>query len=302
MIQPKYWCKHCKTFVRDTKLEKANHDATPKHQGNLKRFLRDLHKGHEREEREKQRAKDEVNRLNGVVGSSGSNRGGVPWEGRPAIPPPSMAGNQQATPADRKRQLAQLAEMGVAIPEDFRKDMAMAGDWQTTSETPIYENGFMKKEDTEDVKPEGLNVGVRKRKYEGQEEREEAGETVARKGWGSTIRTYPGDEAGEDDLAALLKNTKSVRRESNGPQIVASDGSSLREQTSLHSTTEESRSSLAPSTIKKEASADSDGVTDTMLGQTTVVEAGGGPLKQEENPPDDGVVFKKRKAKPIRQK
>ena len=30
VVKPKYWCKHCKTYVRDTKLEKANHEATPK--------------------------------------------------------------------------------------------------------------------------------------------------------------------------------------------------------------------------------------------------------------------------------
>ena len=43
---PKYWCKHCGIYVRDTKLERTNHEATGKHQGALKRFLRDLHRGH----------------------------------------------------------------------------------------------------------------------------------------------------------------------------------------------------------------------------------------------------------------
>ncbi len=70
--QPKYWCKHCKTYVRDTKLERTNHDATPKHQGNLKRFLKDLHRGHEKDEKDKERAKAEVARLNGLPVGSGS--------------------------------------------------------------------------------------------------------------------------------------------------------------------------------------------------------------------------------------
>lgn len=299
---PKYWCKHCKTFVRHTKLEKTNHEATPKHQGNLKRFLRDLHKGHERDERDKQRAKDEVDRLNGVVSATGSKSGGAPWERRSAIPPPSVNPYQQASPADRKRQLAQLAEMGVAIPEDFRREMAMAGDWQTTSERPVYENDFMKKEETEDVKPGGLNVGVRKRKLEGEEEKEEAGETVVRRGWGSTIRAYPGPGGDEDDLDTLLKNTKSVIRESEGVQTLGSDQSPRPEQEDGHVTAKENQPGLEWPAIKEEESAESDLVPNATLNETAAVGTAPVSIKQEENPPDSGVVFKKRKAKPIRQK
>ncbi|KAL9134413.1 MAG: hypothetical protein Q9175_004409, partial [Cornicularia normoerica] len=293
---PKYWCKHCKTFVRDTKLEKTNHEATPKHQGNLRRFLRDLHKGHERDERDKQRAKDEVDRLNGVVSASGSKSGRAPWERRPAIPPPSIGVNRQATSADRKRQLAQLAEMGVAVPDDFRREMAMAGDWQTTSERVIYDNDFMKKEeDSEDVKHGGLNVGVRKRKFEGQEEEEEAGEMVIRKDWGSTIRTYPGAEGDEDDLNTLLNTTKTVTREGEGSQTLEFGRLSRPEQADSHATTKGSQPNLELPAIRKEELAGFGGVPDTSSIQTAV-------LKQEENAPDSGVVFKKRKAKPIRQK
>lgn len=299
--QPKYWCKHCKTFVRDTKLEKTNHEATPKHQGNLKRFLRDLHKGHEREERDKQRAKDEVDRLNGVVSASSSKREGAPWERRSAIPPPSVGPNQQATPADRKRQLAQLAEMGVAIPEDFRREMAMAGDWQTTSERPVYENDFAMKEEAEDVKPGGLNVGVRKRKFEGQEEEEEAGETVVRRGWGSTIRAYPGPGGDEDDLRTLLKSTKKVTREGEGLQKPRSRRSSQPEEADSHVTPKNSQPGLDSPRIKEEEPADSVVVPDT-ISSDAVVEARLETLKQEEDSPDSGVVFKKRKAKPIRQR
>lgn len=300
---PKYWCKHCKTFVRDTKLEKTNHEATPKHQGNLKRFLRDLHKGHERDERDKQRAKDEVDRLNGVVPASGSKLGGAPWERSLAMPPPAMGNNHQATPADRKRQLAQLAEMGVAVPEDFRREMAMAGDWQTTSERVIYDNDFVKKEeDSGEVKPGGLNVGIRKRKFEGQEEEEEAGETVIRKGWGSTIRTYPAAGVDEDGLDRLLKSTKRATKEGDGLQNQRSEPPSRPEQAHSHIASKESQPGLDSPTIKKEESAGSSGVPDTVLDQTAVVEAPPESLKQEESPPVSGVVFKKRKAKPIRQK
>ena len=300
-IQPRYWCKHCKTFVRDTKLEKTNHEATPKHQGNLKRFLRDLHKGHERDERDKQRAKDEVDRLNGVVSASGSKREGAPWERRSAIPPPSMGGNQQATPADRKRQLAQLAEMGVAIPEDFRREMAMAGDWQTTSERLIYENDIAIKEEVEDAKPEGLNVGVRKRKFDGREEEEEAGETVVRRGWGSTIRAYPGQGGDEEDLSILLKSTKRATRDGEGLQNLGPRRPSQPEQAEGSVAIKESQPGLGSPAIKKEEPVDSGGLPDTISSETAVVE-GPTSLKQEWDLPDSGVVFKKRKTKPIRQR
>ncbi len=178
----------------------------------------------------------------------------------------------------------------------------MAGDWQTTSERLVYENDFLKKEEVGDVKPEGLNVGVRKRKIEGQEEEEEAGETVVRKGWGSTIRTYPGTGGDEEDLDMLLKSTKRVIRESEGAQTFGSRRSSRPEQKDNHNTTEEIQLGLDSPAIKKEESTGSGGIPDTILNKPSLMEAPPDSLKQEENASDSGVVFKKRKAKPIRQK
>ncbi|KAL6717833.1 hypothetical protein ACLMJK_003918 [Lecanora helva] len=288
---PKYWCKHCSTFVKDTKLEKTNHEASPKHQGHLKRFLRDLHKGHEREEREKQRAKDEVDRLNEVKPGSASKATGVPWERKPAIPATSSL--RQATPADRKKQLAQLAELGVAVPEDFRKEMAMVGDWQTTSERVIYES-VKKEEENEIVKPEGLNVGVRKRKFAGQEEEEEAGETVVKKGWGSTIRNYP-DTTGDgvDDLDALLNAAKNGKNLANGSQI------SPKTAQADQQTTEESSSTSHVPRLKHEESSNP-GIPDII--STDGAAEPPKTIKQEDLPAEPEVLFKKRKAKPIRQK
>ena len=294
-LKPKYWCKHCKTFVRDTKLEKTNHEATPKHQGNLKRFLRDLHKGHEREEREKQRAKDEVDRLNGVVSGSGSKP--PAWERKSAIP--AAIASRQATPADRKKQLAQLAELGVAVPEDFRKEMAMVGDWQTTSERLIYDT-VKKEEGSGDVKPEGLNIGVRKRKFEGQEEEEEAGETVVRRGWGSTVRAYTGQDD-DKDLDALLMTTKVLKREEGDIEGKPSTGSFSRNGEIIDHSAEKEASSIAADgqPIKREESLENVVLQETMP-EKDVVEASA--IKQEDDAAATGVVFKKRKAKPIRQK
>ncbi|KAA6406924.1 MAG: hypothetical protein FRX48_09222 [Lasallia pustulata] len=304
---PKYWCKHCKTYVRDTKLERTSHDATPKHQGNLKRFLRDLHRGHDRDERDRQRAKDEVERLNGLVSGSpasaaeGSTSEGAPWRRKAAKPPLSSAPSKQATPAERKQQMAQLAAMGVAVPEEFRREMAMAGDWQMLSERPIYSEGLKKEEDDEDVKPNSLNIGVRKRKFEGQEEEEEAGEMVMRRGWGSTTRTYPGE--GEDDLDTLLERTKAVRRRDGAlqdaglgneketpadlPERPQSTAGAIEDPPSNMPVIKTEESTLGESDL---TAAPEQGLTDTPA------------IKTEGNSMGSGVVFKKRKPKHIRQK
>ena len=177
----------------------------------------------------------------------------------------------------------------------------MAGDWQTTSERLVYDNDFPQKDDAEDVKPGGLNIGVRKRKFEGQEEEEEAGETVVRRGWGSTIRAYPGTGGDEGDLDTLLKSTKSVIREGEGLQTVGFAQSSGPEQADDHVTVKKSQSDLDSLMIKKEESTCADGVSGTVTSVITA-ETLQESLKQEEDSPDTGVIFKKRKAKPIRQR
>ena len=88
-IQPKYWCKYCEVYVKDTKFERAQHEATGRHQGNIQRSLKTLHRKQENEQRDKARAQAEVARLNGLVGSSSNpsvatGSGGAPtYEKRP---------------------------------------------------------------------------------------------------------------------------------------------------------------------------------------------------------------------------
>ncbi|KAK2074853.1 hypothetical protein P8C59_009027 [Phyllachora maydis] len=113
---PRYWCKACATYVRDTPLERANHEATGRHQGSTKRQLAGLHRAHEQAERERARARREVARLDGVVGA-GARR-------------PPAAGPSDA---DRQRQLQELAGLGVRIPPELRGGLALVGDWTVTN-------------------------------------------------------------------------------------------------------------------------------------------------------------------------
>lgn len=238
---PKYWCKFCTTYVRETKFERQQHEATPRHRGAIQRSLRSLHRGNEREERDRQRAKAEVNRLNGIVGETGASAispGGTGNVRSVAVPSKPVEKPRQATAEDRKKQLAQLAEMGVAIPQEFRREMAMAGEWQTVSEKQIVPN--VKKEPGE-TKPNVQSIGARKRKQGGPVCDDEEEERPAKTWWGNRVKTYPGAEQSEDDVLRLLEGKAFGQRgrdthtaSENGPsrpEKSAPTGVELLEQT-----------------------------------------------------------------------
>ncbi|OQE96292.1 hypothetical protein PENNAL_c0001G04274 [Penicillium nalgiovense] len=281
---PRYWCKQCKIFIRDTPFEKTQHEASPKHQGSLKRFLRQIHNDNEQKQRDSQLAKTEVERLRKAVGGGSSTdkdsaKGNAP-------PPVPKSAERPASLEDRKKQIAQLAAMGVAVPQEFRADMALAGDWQTTSETVI------------EVKP-GLegptkSVGIRKRKLEGEEEGDEhVPEPIVNKGWGSRMRQYPGaqEEEGLDDLLASTKDIK--RTKTFTPKVELDEREAATEPPAPTMKTEddpskpEAQETNGSATVKTEDSAQ------------TLVE----PIVEEKPQSSDaapGVVFKKRKPKAMR--
>ncbi|KAJ9627857.1 hypothetical protein H2203_003075 [Taxawa tesnikishii (nom. ined.)] len=229
---PKYWCKFCKTYVRDTALERKQHDATPKHQNNIQKSLREIHKNRDREEREKQRAKDEVARLNSLVGgkpaASSPGPSVAPAPIKKAPPHFTKTPQAQATPEERKRQMSQLAAMGIAIPQEYRRDMAIASEWSTVSETPVYREQEIKEEEDDDgdrTKLAVTSIGVRKRKAEDDEDEEEAA-PKERKAWGSRFKSYPGASGGgEEDLDALLSGATAkemeVKKEDESKELLA---------------------------------------------------------------------------------
>ena len=162
----------------------------------------------------------------------------------------------------------------------------MAGDWQTLSQQPT--KGRLNVAADEDVKPDTLNIGVRKRRHEEYEEEGEASERVVRKGWGSTTKRYPGSAGGDLDLDALLRDTKVLKREKDritqDPKAEeAAEEPSIKREDSTASTSNVPNTTLAldePPAVKLETS---------------------GNIKEDavEGPSTD-VVFKKRKSKPLR--
>jgi hypothetical protein len=186
--------------VKDTKFERGQHEATGRHQGNIQRSLRGLHRAQEQEQRDKARAQAEVARLNGLVPGTKAAPSVATGTGG-AAPTYQKRPEKKATVEDRKKQWEQLAALGVTLPDQARQDLAIAGDWKTVATEVVGEIN----EDGE-FKSLALNKGVRKRKLdEDEEEQKEAGEMITkRKGWGHTYKSFPGSKGGEDDLENLL--------------------------------------------------------------------------------------------------
>lgn len=197
---PKYWCKHCNTYVKDTPFERKQHENTGKHQGSLQRFLNGIQKDHDRGERERDKTKAEVERLKRVVGNSVSTvtRHPAPT----SLVSRASSSSSTLSAADQKRQWAQLAEMGVAMPDSARAQLAVAGEWQTI--TRIAE------ESTPDPVDLKLSTGVHKRRRESLEDTGEATDRIRTHNWGTSKRIHPGEQTAHDDIDALL--AASVKR------------------------------------------------------------------------------------------
>ncbi|KAI5370569.1 putative WW domain-binding protein [Septoria linicola] len=232
---PSYWCKFCSQYVRDTSIERKNHESSAKHQNNIQRSLRELHKGKEREERDKQRAKDEVNRLNGLVSGQKTSQGGtkalsasqdVSRASKPAPTPQPRTTAQQ-----RKAHAEQLAAMGVELPEELKKEITGVGSYQvvdaqevvtTPSDAVIVnrslveimaearqeQSGIKREDELDEQEDTKATAGVKRKADEDDEDdpRDEEAAPRLKKAWGSTVKTYPGktEELDDGDLDALL--------------------------------------------------------------------------------------------------
>lgn len=186
----------------------------------------------------------------------------------------------QATESQRKQQLAQLAEMGVSIPDEFRPDMAMVGEWQVTAERIIEPDG--------EKKPEAVALGVRKRRVEDEEDVVESKKLR----WGSKIKTHPAeDDTG--DLDALLAN---VTRKDPIPAVKIEFKQDSKQNVKKEVKDEEGADSTDAGEIKREPSDEGSKVSEVISTTDAIIK----PEEEEQSTP--GIVFKKRKTKNIRQK
>jgi hypothetical protein len=200
----------------------------------------------------------------------------------------------QLSPAERKRQLAQLAELGVAVPEDYRREVAMAGDWQVLSQRFIQDE--LKNESAEDKPTMSVsNTDTRKRKLEGQDDEEQDSEPTTRRIWGSTVRDYPSRRIEDDTLDALLASTTTSRREGQAGAVMKLDGPPAQGATDGLAV---KRKQETPFIKEEESFALPLSVLPTAGDNARTM-----PVKEEDGePPGVGLMFKKRKPKPFRQK
>jgi len=313
---PKYWCKHCSTYVRDTKLERTNHEATGKHQGAVKRSLRDLHRNAEQKERDKERARREVERLNGVVSGSFSSSGPSSSKSsafsKVTAPPPP----RQLTETERQKQLEQLADLGVSIPSELRGTMALPGEWTVTATKVIssaaegqtqelgQEDEQGQGQDDEEIKDEARAIGVKRPRERTEEEKEQEeairGLFVKRKKWGVDSKRAPEEDL---ELDALLSGPLQVGKKKKEDDILGEvkeediSGKVKKEEDVLEEVkgeTYEGGGQDGTAVVKQEPEEDTgEGLGGTSAATPTAV-------KEEENAP--AVVFKKRKPKNMRQK
>ncbi|TPX25612.1 hypothetical protein DIZ76_011067 [Coccidioides immitis] len=290
---PKYWCKHCKTYVRDTPFERTQHEATGKHQGSLKRFLRDVHRSQDKDQKDSQKAKNEIERLKGLVAPTTKASGQQPtWKRGTGHLDSGTSASLSVNKEQRKSQMEQLAEMGVAIPEEFRPEMALAGEWKTVSETLVT--------DSTGRDTAAMVKGVRKRKLDGQEEGEEGEEDETsgvvpdqqrpRKVWGSTFKSHPGLGEDDEELEALLSKTTHLKGKKPKLESKSEDERVEKEAPADFPATEPHHGGVAvekkeENNIKREAP-NEDGP-----GASTIAEAGSA------GDPTSPIIFKKRKPK-----
>lgn len=276
---PSYWCKFCSQYVRDSPLERKNHDASGRHQNNISRSLRELHKGQERETRDKQRAKDEVARLNGLFsGKTDSARGAgsaTASTSRVAAPPPPSNVNPAA---QRKAHAEQLAAMGVALPEELKKEVTGVGNYHVVSERALDHSdaGAVSvnrslaeilaetKREPQDVKQEQQTEKEAKPTLKRELEEDEDEESAPkRKAWGSNFKVYPGANDDGVDLDALLSDVAKKKEppvKTEGNHVIKEEQAEGEQPTSLSTIPDTSEAVI--SELKPESAAEA---TPTVL-------------------------------------
>ncbi|KAG0134092.1 hypothetical protein HOY82DRAFT_554715 [Tuber indicum] len=276
---PRYYCKHCKMYVTDTPLSRKNHDASPKHQGSLKRFLRDLHRNNEREKAAAENAKREVARLNALTGGP-STSASSSSSSATARPPPPRQPAGVLTDAERKRQMNELESLGVALPDNYRAEMALMGEWKSTEVVPdAPEKKMTEKEKVQEEIRQDM-----KRKFE-EEEAERKWKVLdedekAIRSFKIETKSYPGmEDEGEGGMERLLRLKGKGKEE---------------EVWEEHDVKQEGAGSGKGPKIKVEEPHSPPGIHALEGNDGAALE-----VKKEEG---TGVVFKKRKVKNIRKK
>lgn len=270
----------------------------------MRRALNNLHRSANNEERERERAKREIDRLNGIVApktninnNSGNSK--------------SASGTQNKE--ERARQAEQLAALGVALPQEFRSELAMPGEWSVTSTTIVEDKDNADDEDEHGGM--GTARGVHKReRTEEQLEHEEAVKGLFKKPrrWGRDSR---GLAEGSEDLDALLSGALVVKKQDEEEEELKQEEDQRPVKNESVETEVEGgvKEEKGIQTVKKEPEDDSGPIRTDIKAEDgkapalppvdgTHIKSEDGEKASEAAADVPVVAFKKRKAKNIRQK
>ncbi|EGX53644.1 hypothetical protein AOL_s00006g102 [Orbilia oligospora ATCC 24927] len=194
----RYWCDRCKMFVKDTPLSRKDHEASPKHQHALQRFLRELHRNKEKEAVAAENTKREAERLNNLENPDYVPK---PLARRAAdlIEKKPTKTNSFRSEEQKKKHLDELAALGVAMPESYRKEHAMVGEWETVRviERPATP------EDPEDEESKRA-----KRRKIGDVDEDEDEEEADTKNFRMRTLEYPGDAVASENIGEITFKKK----------------------------------------------------------------------------------------------
>lgn len=200
----------------------------------------------------------------------------------------------QATAHDLKKQAAQLLELGIGVPDEFRGELAVPGEWQVMNQRVIEPEGVNM--DSKDVTARA--IGVKKREVEVDEE-EEIEKKKARRG--PRYRAYPGMAEEDRDLDALLNQVTAPKPEVEPKEEPREAFSSFKqEQDPPDAQDAVKQETHGGVDIKPDPEQATQGQEPALADVPLAEEAPAASVKPEEGIP--GVVFKKRKAKNIRHK
>ncbi|KAK6539688.1 hypothetical protein TWF694_009892 [Orbilia ellipsospora] len=300
----RYWCERCKMFVKDSPLSRKDHEASPKHQHALQRFLRELHRNKEREAVAAENTKREAERLNNL---DNPNYVPKPLARRAAdlIEKPAKT-NTWRSEEQKQKHLDELAALGVAMPESYRKEHAMVGEWETVR---VIESAATAEDEDED---ENTKRAKRRKLGEGEEEDEEDAQNR-----NFSVRTmeYPGDATSSGNIEDITFKKKGssrhgVRtREYPDQSHVADLGAIVFKKRGSKTNDREEGKGIAKISDDTSPVREQDGANDSLdeaLNQATREDQSQSPvLKHEpsedkpasEEPAVEGVSFKVRKSR-----
>jgi hypothetical protein len=243
-----------------------------------------------------------------LVGGDGSNSeasvGRAESSKATTVPSSSQAGvygssKAEATPEERKRQLAQLAALGVAVPDQFKKEHAMIGEWKTVERT------ITPQKSDDSYLPSSQAMGVRKRKFDEGEDEEIVEMAGRRKGWGQSFKSLPDQDDEDVDALFAAVTTKKEEDEDKTLNVKSEDENVKQEDHDETQDKDEAASKPAIPMIKKEESSSEimalstapdiplEDSTSTATVKSEVNENGN--VLPANDDPAAGIIFKKRK-------